>query len=278
MNNWIAQWPNTLMGGKNWHWMSNTQITHRGPAGNINYGPQLNTFVEVSRSAGMRNVLFVNGYGGVGSLSESVTYLESSTISYSSGFSAGIRRALGDRGRSYAQLMLKLPGEIQYLNEDFPFDSEEGISLSVLVLHRIPMPWAKISPEFLSDLSTSALYEKNTVVRDNILSDHRSLVHISSAIHSAFPLFLAPFIQLKAEQLLAPPSIWTNDRESRILASTVAGIDLAISTPYWEKIKVRIALPLMAWSSSNGFPDGSQPAPYLMLAVNTSGIFTGNDI
>ena len=171
--------------------------------------------------------------------------------------------------------MLKLPSEMQYLNDDFPFESEEGILLSVLILHRIPMPWAEFNPEFLSDLSTSVLYEKNTVIRDDILSDHRSLIHISSAIHSAFPLFLAPFIQLKSEQLLAPPSIWTNNRESRILASTVAGIDFALSKPYWENIKVRLALPLMAWSSSNGFPDGSQPAPYLMVAVNTSGIFTG---
>ena len=102
MNNWIAQWPNTLMGDKNWHWMSDAQITHRGPAGNISYGPQITTFIELSRSVGLRNVFFLNCYGGVGSLTESVTYLKSSTISYSGGFSAGIRSALGERGRTYA--------------------------------------------------------------------------------------------------------------------------------------------------------------------------------
>ncbi|MBC8376339.1 MAG: hypothetical protein H8E26_09850 [FCB group bacterium] len=277
MNNWVAHWPNTLMGDDNWHWMSDAQITHRGPAGNINYGPAVNILFEVSHSIGRRNVFFANGYGGVGSLEEKVTYLESSTISYSGGFSMGLRIALGDRGRSFGQLLLNLPSKIEYLNQDFPFDSEEGISWSVLLLYTHPVPWAKFNPDFLNALSFSFLYEKNTMKRDNILSDHRSLVHLSSAIHSWHPLFLAPFVQLRAEQLIAPPSIWSGTRETRILGSVEVGIDVAISKPYWEYIKVRVAWPFAAWSSSNGFPDGSQPASYLMLAVNTSGIFGGSD-
>jgi len=277
MNNWVAHWPNKLMGDNNWHWMSDVQVTHRGPAGNIKNGPAMNIFIEISHSLGPRKVLFVSGYGGVGSLEERVTYLKSSTISYSGGFATGLRIELGNRGRSFAQFMLNLPSQVEYFNQDFPFDSEEGISWSALLLYTNPMPWVKYNPDFLSALSLSWLYQKNTMKRDNILSDHRSLLHVSSAIHTWYPFFLAPFAQLKAEQLIAPPSIWTGTRETRVLGSIVAGIDMVVSKPYWENVKIRVAWPLIAWSSSNGFPDGSQPAPYIMLAMNTSGIFSGDN-
>jgi hypothetical protein len=265
------------MGDNNWHWMSDVQLSNRGPAGNIYYGPQLNAFIEVSRSISPRNVLFINGYGGLGSLEERVTYLESRTISYSGGLSTGLRMALGNRGRAYAQFKINLPGQTKYLNDEFPFVSEVSPSGDILLLYNQPMPWAEFNPDLLGSLSVSWLYQKNTAVQDNILSDHLSVIHISSSIHTWYPIFIAPFVQLESEQLLAPPSIWTGTREKRILASSSAGIDLAISKPFWESIKIRLGLPFIAWSSSNGFPDGTQPAPYLMIAVNTAGVFDRAD-
>ncbi len=272
MNNWVAHWPNTLMGDDNWHWMSDMQITNRGPAGNIHYGPQVNTIFEVSRSISRRNVLFVNAYAALGALEEKVTYLNSETLSYSGGISGGIRIAIGNRGRTFTQVLLNLPGHIEYVNDDFPFNTEAGMSGGLLLLHNIPMPWAISNPDFLSALSIAWSYQKNSVIRENILSDHRSVLHLSSSIHSVYPIFLAPFIQIKSEQLLAPPTVWTSTREKRLLGVASMGIDLAISKPYWEKIKLRIAFPIIARSSSNGFPDGTQPAAYLSMAANTAGI------
>ncbi len=277
MNNWVAHWPNTLMSDDYWHWKSGAQVVQSGPSGNINYGPQLNVFVELSRSIYPQNVFFVNGYAGIGSLAENVTFLNSSTISYASGLSMGMRVALGNHGRSFVQLKLKQPGKVNYVNDDFPFESVEGQSISILLLHTKPMLWNTFSPNFLSVLSMSWFYSKNTVIQDNILSDHQSSIHLSSEIQSWFPLYLAPFMQLRTEQLIAPPSIWTGTRETRALGSVETGIDIAISRPYWEHMKARIAFPVAAWSSSNGFPDGSHPTPYLVLAVNTSGIFFGSD-
>ena len=278
MNTWIAQWPNTLIRDDIWHWMVDIQVANQGPVGNITYGPQLNSFFEVSRSISRRQVLFLDAYAGIGSLEEKVTYTNSSTISYSGGISGGLKVAIGNQGRTFAQFLFNIPASIQYTNAEFPFDSEEGSSGGLLILHNQPMPWAQFSPDLLSSLSLSWQYMKNTEVRDNILSDHRNVMHISSSIHSWYPIFLAPFIQLKSEQLLAPPSIWTDARETRLLSSASAGIDLALSKPGWENIKLRIGFPLLSWSSSNGFPDGTQPAAYFFIAANAGGILNLNGI
>lgn len=272
MSSWVTHWPNILMGNENWHWMADMQMTTRAPVGNINYGPELNAQFEVSRSVSNRNVAFINAYAGLGTLEENVTYLSSATLSYTGGISGGVRVALGNRGRTFGQVMFNLPGRIRYENDEFPFTSEAGMSLGFVVLHSISFPWATINPDLLANLSLSWMYQKNLQVQDNILSDHLSIVHLASSIQSMYPFFVAPFVQMRTEQLIAPPTVWTSERGKRLLMITSVGMDLALSKPHWDKVKIRIALPIFARSSSNGFPDGTQPAAYISMALNTSGI------
>ncbi len=47
-----------------------------------------------------------------------------STYAYSSKLSTGLSMILGNRGRSYAQMMFTLPGPTIYSETDFPFNSE----------------------------------------------------------------------------------------------------------------------------------------------------------
>jgi len=272
MNNWAEQWPNSLIGDHRWHWMIDLQVNERGRAGNILYGPQTTLVAEISKSVGLRNILFLSGAGNWGTIEERVTYQNVSTSAYSGSGSFGIRRALGKQGRNWVQIQLILPGKSNYLDDTFPFDSEESVKGEVLMLHNQPMPWSGLKPEFFATVSISGAYQKNAQKRDNIYSDHKFITHVSSAIHQWYPLFFAPFVQVQAEQLLAPPSVWTTERETRILASSSIGFDLAVAKPPWDIIKLRIGVPIYAKSSQNGFPDGTQPSAYVLLAINHGGI------
>ena len=271
-NHWNAQWPNPVIINSDWNWVSNIQLSAQDQAGNIAYGPQLNASVEVSRAIHGLAVLFFNGSLGMGSIEEGVSYQNYSTSAYSSKLSTGLRMVLGTRGRSYAQMVFTLPRPIVYSESDFPFDSEESLTAGILLLHNMTMPWADSKPGLFNTVSMSALYQKNLKQQDNILRDHRVSLHLSTAVYAWQPLFLAPFFQLQSDQFMAPPSIWTHARETRQLVSASVGMDLALSIPGWERLRLRMGVPVFSGSSMNGFPDGTQPTAYLILAVNFRGV------
>ena len=272
MDNWSAHWPNMLFSDQKWHWMTDLNLNTRTASGNIEYGPQVSMSSELSRSVGNRNVLYFSAGVDGGSIHERVTFSQSETLWYSGSLMTGLRRALGNKGRRWTQVQLTAPSSISYTDDEFPFNARSALRGELLFLQNIPMPWSAQYPAFLSLISLSGLYQKNYESGDDILSDNLGLLHISSAIHNIQPLFIGPFIQLRSEQLLVPPSIWTSQREKRSLSSLSVGLDLSISRPNWDLVKIRVGIPVFSQSSSNGFPDGTQPSAYLNLSVNTGGI------
>ncbi len=272
MDNWGTQWPNSLIEDHRWHWLGSVHISARGPAGNIKYGPQNNLQLEVSRALGHRNIVFLTGSGRWGVIEENVSFENVKTVAYGGSIAGGIRRAVGNRGRSWVRLQLKLPSSPVYVNDRFPFNAEEAITFEVFMLHNYPMLWEELSPDFLSTISTAFMYQKNIEAGSAIYSDHLSILHLSSSIHSLYPFFIAPFLQLKLEQLLVPPSSWTTSREKRSLSTVYVGVDLAISKPYWDMVKLRVGVPIFYQASSNGFPDGTQPAAFAMAVLDYAGI------
>lgn len=272
MNRWLVQWPNILMESGEWHWLLDTQVMHRNPAGNIGYGPQLVIAAEVSQSLNRRTVFFMNMQAGGGELEEKVSYGNESTLAYGWGVNGGFRLALGKRGRSFAQGMLRVPSPTQYTNRDFPFIAETVPSIEVHLLQTFQLPWFTSFPDFLNDLSTSIVYQKNLKEGSGVIRDHQSIFHLSSAINTWHPLYSAPFLQISIDRLGSPPSIWNESDHSRVLATAYLGIDLAWSAPYYENIKIRFNLPVWSFSSSNGFPDGTQPGSSIMLSINTAGV------
>ncbi|NQV14006.1 hypothetical protein HQ531_01005 [bacterium] len=278
MNNSVAQWPNQIFYDTQLHWTTDIQVSILSPSGNIEYGPQLNASLELSKSLNPRNVFYVSGSYNLGSLHERVTYQQFETLTHSGKARGGIRHSLGKAGRNWLQMQFSVPGPIKYQEDSFPFDSEESAKIEILLLRNQIMPWSIQNPGFLGLLSITGLFQKNLEQKDNILSDQLSLLHLSSTVDSWYPFYVAPYAQIRSEQLLAPPSIWTAEREVRSLSSIVLGVDLAINRPVWDAFKLRIGIPVFAHSSSNGFPDGTQPASYLKLAVNWGGSFSENSL
>jgi len=273
MNNWRSHWPNALFGDDDLHWFTDIQLSGRGPAGNIQYGPQLNLQAEVSRSFQTRNVLYMSLSAAIGTIQEHVTFIQAVTWAYTGQASTGLRRSIGNRGQSWIQIQLAVPAATTYAEEDFPFGSENATSGEVVLLHNQRMPWFDDHPDLFSLVSMNVLYSKNLERRDDILRDNLSLVHLSAPLQQWYPVFLVPFLQLQVEQLLTPPSIWTTERDQRTLTVLYTGFDLAFSKPGWDLFQFRAGVPMWTRSSANGFPDGTQPAAYLTLALNWSGIF-----
>lgn len=273
MNNWTSHWPNALFTDDAWHWMNDLQFSFRENVGNIEYGPQAFFLSELSHSMGQRNVFFFSAGVGTGTIHERVTFIQSRTTWYAGKLSTGLRRSLGKTGRSWSQVKITAPSTTYYVEADFPFSSQETVKGELLLLQNLPLPWSHNHPGLLNTLYISGLYQKN-IGRDNdTLSDDVLLLHVSSAIHTFQPLFIGTFLQFRTEQLLLPPSIWTTERETRLLSIASAGLDLAMTRPGWELIKLRVGFPIWSRSSSNGFPDGTQPTAYFNVAFNLNGTF-----
>ncbi|MFQ6613181.1 MAG: hypothetical protein ACE5D2_08805, partial [Fidelibacterota bacterium] len=269
---WSTHWPSPFDNHKQTKWVSGLNNSYRDNGQRrIRYGPALNAYFQVSRYVSTRTILYFHGAVDYLQLEESLSFQQASSHVLQSSFQVGSRLKLKDT-RGYLSLAVILPGQPRYSTTDFTFKTGATPSVRLLWTNRYLMPWSHLKGlAAIPELTTTVSFQKNFTERQDVYLDDDLQIHTSSAVTAFDQVTPIPFFDLTVSKLLAPPSPFESNRQTRWLGTFYGGVDLSVNR--WEWMHLRLSFPLLRWASEADFPEGTEPRTSLSIAIVKTGIF-----
>jgi hypothetical protein len=268
---WSTHWPSPFDNHKQTKWVSGLSTSYRDNGQlRIRYGPALNAYFQVSRYLSNRTILYFHGAVDYLQLEESLSFQQASSRVLQSSFQIGSRVKL-KATRGYLSLAVILPEQPRYTATDFTFKTGATPSGRLLWTNRYLMPWSHLKGlAAVPELTMTVSFQKNFTERRDVYLDDDFQIHMSTAVTAFSRVTPIPFFDLTVSKLLAPPSPFESNRQTRWLGTLYGGVDFSVNR--WDWIHLRLSFPLLRWASEADFPDGTEPRTSLSIALVKTGI------
>jgi hypothetical protein len=258
-----AHYPSNLDFDKKMKWnIGISNAININSENNIWYPFANNGYIEFSGYLRTDIIWFTNLSSSLTSIKEKISFQQSSTFVGGMTGQLGVRKALRhDRG--FIEGTLIFPGRPYYSNGSFPFKTGIVPSYS--------LSWIK-NRFMTSQINTYLSIMKNIKKKHDVFLDNDIQLTAYSE-HQLFNLYISPYLTAQYQKLIAPISLYDNNRDARILGFIFGGFSIMPLQPKYDFLQINFNVPIYSWVSKIGFPDGTVPHPSITISLFSNGVF-----
>ncbi len=259
----LAHYPSKLDFNQNMRWnVGLSNLINLDDSRNIRYPFGNNGYFEVSGYLTDKVVWFINTSVSFTSIKESVSFQQSSTYVLGAKVQSGFRKEL-TYNLGLAEGALTLPVKPHYSNESFPFKTG--------IVPTYSITWIKRN---LFNNSFNILFgiDKNIQEKSNVFIDNE-ISTIFWLDEQILNFYVSPYLSIQHQKLIAPPTPFEDNRDTRYLGFIYLGINLIPSNSQIDFFQISLNIPIYSWVSKIGFPDGTVPSTSISIFVFSNGLF-----
>ena len=262
---WNTHWPSGIQTTHSKQWVIGVQnIYQNNTDQTINYGPGISGYGQFSSAINSRLVGYLQTMISHLPIQERVSYNQSSSIIDDINFSMGLRTLVWKR-KDQLQIEFNLPALRRYSNSEFPFKSKTSPALSILWSRIIHLPIASLTSQFPARYTLSIFAFKKFNQVNNDINDGIN-IQLSAFLRTVKFLNLTSFLSLKSNRFYIASNYSDQRSEYREFYTIGGGIDLTPTLQGWNKLHVRLNIPVFQVSPKNGLPEGMEPRSILLIS------------